>query len=277
MKKLFMKKLFMKKLFTKVSTLLFTSIALLTPVSAEDTVTDVEAKYSNNSKVEASDELKQSLNLGFSNTTGNTKTLNVNGKYALSFISNGFQNNSLKTAFDASGFFTENNNIKNNEEYLANLGLEQMLGRGWLGYTGVNWLSNPDFRNYDNKIAIGLGVGKELYNDGQHLFTAKLGVSYNIEDFSNDQDTEEFGALNEYLEYANQLNTISKLYIKVGSMQNFDNFSNDYEVLGIVGVNFAVAENINLSLEGEALNDNLPALGFKKTDTKTIVRLGYNF
>lgn len=254
-------------------------ISLLTLITISNiaNATDVAEQYTNVVSVKATDKLEQSINIGFSSTTGNSDTLNVNGKYNLSSTTSGYQGNPLKVTFDASAFFTENNNTKSNEEFMANIGLEQIIANGWLGYLGLNWLRNPDFRNYDNKLSIGTGVGKELYNDGKQLFVAKLGASYNIEDYTNNQSTKEFGALNEYLEYSNQLNKVSKFFVKVGSMQNFDDMSNDYEIAGSIGANFAVAENINLTLAEEVVYDNLPAIGFEKTDTKTIVNLGYNF
>ena len=263
---------------TKIKQSLLSIVLLSTVASAEvATATDVESKYTNKGKVEASEKLRQSFNLGFSSTTGNTKTVNVNAKYDFSFITDGYETKPLKVAFDTSAFFTKNNDIKSNEEYIANLGLEQMLGNGWLGYTGLTWLRNPEFRNYDNKFAVGVGIGKELYNDGQHRLIAKLGTAYNVEDYANNQESEEFGSLNEYLEYDNELNKISRLYVKVGAMQNFENFSDDYEIIAVLGLNFAVGENVSLSIEEEVAYDNLPAIGFKKTDTKSIVRLGYNF
>jgi putative salt-induced outer membrane protein YdiY len=238
---------------------------------------DVAEKYTNTKSVEATKELKQSINLGFSGTSGNSDTLNVNGRYNLSNITEGYQGRDLKVALDASAFFTENNSVKNNEEFAASLGLEQMITNGWLGYAGVNWLRNPDFRNYDHKISIGLGAGKELFKDATQLLVAKLGTSYNIENYANAQPTKKFGALNEYLEYSNQLNSVSNFFFKVGSMQNFKDFSKDYEVASSLGANFAVGENINLTLAEEVVYDNLPPTGFKKTDTKTIATLGYNF
>jgi len=263
----------------KITTIsILTAITLSSILYAEDVqVTDVEAEYSNKGKVEATQELKQSINLGFSSTTGNTKTLNINGKYNLSFITTGYQRNPLKISTDISAFFTENNRVKSNEEFVANLGLEQIIANGWLGYMGINWLRNPDFRNYDNKSAIGIGLGKELYNDGKQIFIAKIGTAYNIEDYANNQTTEKFGSLNEYIEYRNRLNNVSKFYIKAGAMQNFDDMKEDYQATGVLGLNFTVGENVNLSIEEEVAYDNLPPVGFKKTDTKSIVRLGYNF
>jgi len=257
----------------KISLSIITTMLFSTVVMAETiTTTDVEAKYSAKSTVEKSTELKQNINLGFANTTGNTEILNINAKYNLAYT----YNDTLNVGFDSSLFLTENDNVKDNEEYRANLGLEQLISNGWLGYASLGWLKN-EFLNYDNKMAIGLGIGKELLNSEQHSLKVKLGVAQNIEEYSNDQEKEEYTSLNEYIEYNNQLNKISKLFVKVGALENFDDFNNDYEVLGAFGVNFAVAENLSLSVEEEIHYDKLPPVGFEKTDTKSIVRLGYNF
>ena len=253
------------------------SILTILTLTTLSSATDIAEKYINIKSIEATDELKQSINLGFSGTSGNSETLNVNGKYDMSNMMDGYQGQALKVAVDASAFFTKNNNIKNNEEFTVNLGLEQIIRNGWMAYSGLNWLRNPDFRNYNHKLSIGAGVGKELFKDNSQLLVVKLGTSYNVEDYANAQATKKFASLNEYLQYTNQLNTVSNFFLKIGSMQNFDNFSNDYEVAGSIGANFAVAENINLTLAEEIVYDNFPPIGFKKTDTKTIATLGYNF
>jgi putative salt-induced outer membrane protein YdiY len=259
------------------SVLLLSSIAMAdVPEDKKIALTDVEAQYSAKSKADAADDLKQSINFGFANTTGNADTLNINGKYVMSFTTEGYNAKALKIAFDAGAFVTENNDVKDYEEYTANLGLEQYIADGWLGYGAVNWLSNK-FLNYDSKLSLGAGIGKEIFNDGQHTLKVKVGVAYNIEDFSDEQDTRKFASLNEYFEYNNKLNAVSSLYAKLGAMQNFENFSNDYEFLGALGFNFSVAENISVTIEEEVRYDALPAVGFQKTDTKSIIRVGYKF
>ena len=223
----------------------------------------------------ADEGVKQSINLGFSNTSGNTDTLNFNGKYIMDAVTSGYAGNDLKIAFDTSAFLTENDDIKNNEEYTANLGLEQNIMNGWLGYTSMNWLKNK-FRNFDAKAAFGAGVGKELLNDGKQSLKVKLGAAYNLENFANGSDNTRFGTINEYLEYNNKLNKTSNLYLKAGVAERYNDM-NDYEAIGAIGVNFVVAENISVTLEEEVSYDKAPSLCFDKTDTKTIVRVGYNF
>ena len=250
-------------------TLCFTPIIALT--------THIESLSFSFSPIEASEQQVQHLNLGFSNTTGNTRNLDVNAKYDFSSTLNPYQEKKLKILFDSSAFFTKTDSTKTNEEYLLNLALEQELGKKWLSYFTLNWLRNPEFKNYDHKTSTGAGLGKNLYFDDQRSLTLKIGASLNSENHANAQLTERFSSLNEYLEYNNQLNQISKLYVKVGALQNFEAFNDDYELISILGVNFNVGEKTSLNIEQEIAYDNIPPLGFKKTDTKSIVRLGYQF
>lgn len=263
---------------------LIAALMLSTSVMADESTllneiatSDVEAQYSGKSSIEASAELKQSLNLGFSNTTGNTDTLNINGKYLMSFTTLGYNDEEVKVGFDVSAFVNKSDDITSNEEYTANLGLEQYITDGWLGYTSLNWLRNPDFKNLDNKFSVGAGIGRELFNDGQHSFKIKIGGAYNIEQFSNGIEDAKFSSVNEYIEYNNKLNKVSNLYLKVGAMQNTKDFKNDYEVLAVAGLNFSVAENISLTIEEEVRYDKIHPGTEKEKDTKTIVRVGYNF
>ena len=262
------------------------TVALLTTVSIADTavsteevgVSDVEAQYSAKSTIDASDELKQSLNFGFSNTSGNTDTTNLNAKYTMSFTTVGYEEEKLKVGFDAGAFLNKSDDVTSNEEYTANLGLEQYIGNdGWLGYGAINWLRNPDFKNLDNKIAIGAGLGKVVYSDATQTLQIKVGGAYNIQQYADNTEDAKFASVNEYIEYNNLLNKTSALYVKIGSMQNVDDFENDYEVLAVAGLAFSVAENISVTIEEEVLYDKIHPGTKDDTDTKSIVRVGYNF
>ena len=260
--------------------ILISTLLLSTMIFAEESisVSDIASKYTKHSKIKAQEELKQSLNFGVSGTSGNTETLNLYLKYNLSVITDGYHNKPLRVAFDTGAFFSENNKTKNNEEYTANAKLEQYISENWLGYSDLNWLRNPEFKKYNNKFSLGFGAGRVLYKNSKQSLLVKLGTSINSESYSTQQDSNSFIGLNEYLEYTNNLSKINSLYLQIGSMQNFDDIRYDYEVSGVAGVKFIVAENINFSLEEEVLYDNTPALGsINTTDTKTIVKLGYNF
>ncbi len=258
--------------------LLLTGLCLSTSLLSADEVklTDVKAKYSTETKVEAQKKLKQHIALGFANTTGNTETLNFNAAYNFTYATVGLNDQDLKIAFDSSIYISENDDVRDNEEYKAWLRFEQMIHDGWFGYFSLRWLRN-EFRNFDSKTGIGLGTGKELLKDKLQSLKVTLGLSYNFENYTDATPSDDFGALTQYIEYNRTLNEISSLYFKVGALENFDDFSNDYELSSIIGVKFAVAEKLNLSLEAEVTYDAMPSEGFEKTDTKTLIKLGYDF
>ena len=274
-----------------VALLLTSSVAMaeeVVPETTEEVIdanmasSDIEGTYASEPTVSATKDLKQSLNFGATNTSGNSKTLNINGKYDMSFSTVGLLSEIMKVNLDASGFVTKNNEVRDNEEYAVNLGFEQFVGSGWLGYTTVSWFKN-NFKNFDNKVALGVGIGKELFATDKQSLKFKLGVAYNIEQYYTPQafdaepvDDRKFGSLNEYLEYNYQFNSTSKFFAKIGASENFEDLTKDYDVLTSLGFNFSLAQNISLTLEEEITFDNLPA-GAKKTDTKTIVRVGYSF
>ena len=252
--------------------LLLTATAL---TAADVKIDDVKGKYGSNPDIKASKELKQHIDFGFANTTGNTETLNLNGKYEASYLMPGYAGRDLSWMFDASVYLTKNDGVKDNEEYAANFAVEQKFAGKWFGYASLRWLRNA-FRNFDSKTFLGAGVGNELYNDGQHRFEVKLGVAYNLEQYSNTQPDHDFTSFTQYAEYNNQLNKTSLLYLKAGASENFSDF-NDYEVMGVIGLTFDVAERLSVTLEGEVRYDHIPPVGFDTTDTKSIVRIGYSF
>jgi putative salt-induced outer membrane protein YdiY len=239
-------------------------------------LTDVEAKYNATAKVEASKALKQHIGLGFANTTGNTDTLNFSFEYDFTYTTVGINDQELKVAFDSSAYISENDDVRDNEEYKAWLRLEQVISNDWFGYISARWLKN-EFRNYDSKTGLGIGIGKDVYKDATQELKLALGVSYNFEQYTDNTPDEDFAALTQYLQYTNELNDISSLYLKLGALENFEDFSNDYELSMVAGVKFAIAQSLNLSIEAEIDYDALPSDGYDKTDTKTLIKLGYDF
>ena len=246
--------------------------------------TDVQNQFSSNSTVsDASADLTQSINLGYAGTTGKIDTTNFNALYKASFTTEGYGDKALKVGFDASGFLTNASDSDKVEEYSVNLGVEQLLTDTWLGYANANWYRNENL-GYKNKMSIGAGIGKEIFANETHVLSFKLGVAQNFSDFASfsdvaDLDTENYATLNQYIEYNRILNDTSNLYLKIGAAESFDNFS-DIEGIGVLGINFSVANKVSVSIEEEVRYNGLSVVGDlldKKTSTKTVVRIGYNF
>lgn len=245
---------------------------------------DVESGYSSNSTVSAATkELTQSFNLGFSSTTGNEKTLNMNVLYKGDMIISGYAGKDLKVGFDASGYITKTGDANKIEEYSANFGLEQEIINDWFGYTSINWYRN-EVLGYKNKFSIGAGAGKILFTSEVDSLRVKIGVAQNFADFADfssvsSLDTENYATLNQYVEYNRKLNKVSNFYFKLGAQESFDNFS-DIEGVAVLGLNFSVAEKVSVSIEEEVRYNGLGVVSDlldSKSNTKTVVRVGYNF
>ena len=225
----------------------------------------------------ASENLKQNLDAGFTNTTGNSDTTNFNAKYSLLYKTSGYLNEPLNVKFSLSAFYAEDNGEKSNEEYTSSLDLDQYVYDGWMGYFSFDWLRNPDFKNYDGKYEFGIGAGKEVYKDDNSNLILKLGLGYNILDYADNTPTDRFASLIEEAEYNNRLNQHSLLYVKLKANEGFDDFTENYELSGSVGLKFDISEKVHVVLEEQVVYDNLPPKGYEKTDTKTIIRLGLTF
>jgi putative salt-induced outer membrane protein YdiY len=236
---------------------------------------NVAEKYDMTGSIDAKKPLEQKIDIGFANTTGNTETLNLNAKYALLALREGYAGRELKLSFDAGVYLTENDGTRDNEEYTVKMAAEQMLYDEWLVYGTIRWLRNT-FRNYDSKTFVGIGVGKKLVDTPKHLFAIKLGTAYNDEVYSDEQPDQQFGSLTEYAEYRYRFNDTNEAYVQVGASENFEDFD-DYEILSVLGVDVALNDTLHLVVEEEIRYDNVPPVGFEKTDTKSIVRLGYTF
>ena len=255
---------------------LISSILFLTiPLFAKIKVSDVESKYTIQKGVKADRDKKQNINIGFANTTGDSKTSNINGKYSISFITKDFNNNDLKVAFDTTAYITKSNGIKDNEEYTAQLDLEENIFNDWLGYASLHWLKNK-FRNLNNRYNFGVGFGRYLFNNKTDSLKIKIGMARNIEDYTDNQIQSKFTSANQYLEYERKFNKVSSLYIKFGIREDLDNFD-DYQSTTVGGLSFKVAQNLSLTIEEEFSYDANPPVGYKKTNTKSIIRLGYSF
>ena len=204
----------------------------------------------------------QNIEVGFVNTNGNSKTTNLDAKYTLK---NNFSDIDYK--FTLGTFSSKSSGTRSAENYFANLELTEDLSNGWLGYANLGWLKDYTL-NLDPRYTSGAGAGKTLFSDATQKLDVKLGLSYN-----HDHGIGSYGALNEALNYTNKLSQTSDLYASVASFQKLDDFG-DYEIKSVLGVKYKLSTNLNLNAE---LNVDYYAKKAIKTDTKTLVKISYDF
>jgi len=223
-----------------------------------------------------SDELAKSIDFGFSATTGTTDTLNINGRFRTFFKFSGLNKEMLKILIDSNVFFTKSDNVKNNEEYRIDIDFEQTLDNKWLVYDNLAWFRNT-FKNYNAVFSNNIGIGYKVINDDIHSLRLKFGLGYNKEIYINEQEDKTYISLNQYIEYNKKITTTSHFYVTIALIENTENFSKDYEIFNIIGLNFRLSENLSFFIEEEIYFDSLNPKGDDVLDTKTMAKIGYRF
>ncbi|HIP28073.1 MAG TPA: DUF481 domain-containing protein [Sulfurovum sp.] len=263
----------MKKIATSI---IFIYLALSSTLVAENNAKDMKKYYVDYKTLNISDELAKSIDFGFSATSGTTNTLNVNGRFRTFFTFPGLNEQMFKILFDSKVFLTKNDNIKNNEEYRVDLNFEQDYNKDWLGYGSMSWFRNT-FKNYGGIFSNNIGIGYKLISEETHSLTLKFGLGFNREQYTNDQKDKTYISLNQYIEYNNKITPTSHFYTKIAFIENIEDFSDDHEILSILGLDFIISENLSFSIEQEIYFDSLTSDGTDTVDTKTIAKIGYHF
>ena len=258
---------------------LFTTLACLSTLlfSSQWETSNVENKYFKKIDIPIKNNIEQNIHFGFLYTTGNTQSLNLNGEYDIAMLQEGYKGKDLRYIFSSSVYLSEIDKTKSNEEYQASMGIEQSLANDWSAYVSADWYRNPEFRNLDNKASFNIGVGNDVFKNETQNIKIKLGLAYNIEDYTNTQKIKQFRSINEYIEYTNTINNHSRFVMKLGSLQNVLHFSSDYEILGVVSLEVKITKSLHIKLSEELMFDSLPSVGLERTDSKTLISIGYNF
>ena len=217
----------------------------------------------------------QNIEVGFSDTGGNTRTTSLNAKYILAHQTRIRSFAPMFYTFETSAFLASDNGKRSAEEYKALFNARQPLPQRWLGYLSLGWLRNS-FQNFDAKVDLSIGVGKELYRSERISFIVKAGPAANCEKYHKGGERS-YASLNEYLEYHRKIRNDTTAYLKAGAKENFAKMHKDYEINTLAGVEVEMGKRVHGVVEYNYMYDNTPSEGYGKTDTKLVVRLGYRF
>ena len=240
-------------------------------------IDDIETHYdpTQNARKHLHPKPLQRIEAGFSDTNGNTRTTSLNAKYTLAHQWQMRKFAPMFYTLELSAFLARDEGKRTAEEYKALFNAKQPLPHKWLSYLSLGWLKN-DFQNFANKVDLSIGLGKILYQDQKQTLILKLGPALNYETYTNGGN-DSFTSLNEYLEYSRKVHLLSRLYLKLGAKENFADMKSDYEINSLFGILFKLDTRLNMTREYNTFYDNTPSEGFGKTDTKTVIRIGYSF
>ena len=217
----------------------------------------------------------QNIEVGFSDTGGNTRTTSLNAKYTLAHQTRIRTFAPMFYTLEASAFLARDDGKRSAEEYKALFNARQPLPHKWLGYLSLGWLRNS-FQNFDAKVDLSLGTGKVLYQSKHISLVVKIGPATNYEKYTKGGERS-YASLNQYIEYTRKIRRDTTLYFKAGAKENFEKMHKDYEANTLIGVETKIGESMHGIVEYNYAYDNTPSQGYGKTDTKMVVRVGYRF
>ena len=115
--------------------------------------------------------------LGFVNTTGNTKTVALNGK--LNFV---LQRERWRHRFSGTALATSEDGIKDNERYTMEIQSDRILSeKSWL-FGAFRWDADK-FGSYDPQASLTAGYGRQLMKSEKHELKGEIGAGYkNLEE-----------------------------------------------------------------------------------------------
>ena len=138
------------------------------------------------------------------------------------------------------------------------------FSRRFYTYELVGW-EKDRFAGIDSRYNMQLGIGYKFIETEKHLLSSELGGDYTIEEcLSGNND--EFGSLRGYLKYAYALSDTAECTQEGEILYNLED-PDDRRTSSMTALSASLSTNLSLKISYTIKYDNVPAYGFKKTDT----------
>jgi putative salt-induced outer membrane protein len=212
---------------------------------------------------------KDSAELSYMNTTGNTQTRSTAGK-------NTYGYDWAKTTLEVicGGLSSKNNGVKIAEKYYAN---EKMTYRYYgknYAYERFAWDRDP-FAGFDQRYDSSVGLGRELLSKPKDVLILELGGGY-----TNEQRTvtgvNDFVSGRAYSKYTHSFTGAAYFSQDAEYIANFTH-SDDYRFNAETALMATLTNKLGLKISYQINFVNKPPEGKVKTDTQTGVALVANF
>ena len=208
--------------------------------------------------------------LGFVNTTGNTKSTALNAK--LNFI---LQRKRWNHRFSGTALMTSEDEITDNERYTMEVQSNRELSeKSWL-FGSFRWDADK-FGSYDPQASLTAGYGRQLMKSEKHELKGEIGAGYKKleERVSGDSSSEAIARflLDDSWQVFKTTLWTNRLLVEAGSTNTFTQFN--------TGLAVSMTEKFAVKLGFEVRhNTDVPddIADSENTDTVTSVNLVYNF
>ncbi|MCF6201705.1 MAG: DUF481 domain-containing protein [Hydrogenimonas sp.] len=214
--------------------------------------------------------LKQSIELGYIGSTGNSKSQSLNAAYKNDYQYDAATDMHVK----ADILYGEKSGVKSDERYRLFYSVNRYVNKDLFLYGEASAIRNT-FEGYNQQYNLGAGLGYNLFEDAKQSLKGKAGLQYRRSNYTT-QPHDNFyyakGGLNYIYNFSktNQFTAVWSILDNVESMK-------DYETVLDLGLKMLIVDQLSFRMGFQMKYDNLPPAGKKKTDTTTTAGIVYSF
>lgn len=217
-------------------------------------------------------ELDGNVNLGYSQTSGNTETENFNlaGKLVTWYRPH-------RGTLRAEANRSSNRGNENTNNDLASLKYDRFLTRQWYAYAFGQWYRDK-FKDLDAQWQGSVGLGYQFWRSRRRSLYIEAGPGYITESYINaTREDRDFTIMRwaADLSYYIWYKKIEFYHYQEGFVDLGD--SGEYSLRTRTGFRFPLVDDLSFYIQYNWDYDNQPATGKDGTDEKTLVGLGYKF
>ena len=214
--------------------------------------------------------MKQSVELGYIGSTGNTDSQSVNGVYKNDYQYDSATDMHLK----ADLLYGENKGVTSDERYRLFTSLNHYYSEDLFTYGEASALRNT-FEGYNQQYNIGAGAGYNIFKEKRQALKGKAGLQYRRSNFT-DQPHDNFYYAKAGLDYFYDFSQTNRFTAQWHVLDNLKRLK-DFETVVDLGLKMLIVDRLSFRLGFEFKYDNVPPLGKKKSDTTTTAGIVYSF
>ncbi len=214
----------------------------------------------------ADDAWKGDASLGFLRSTGNSDTQSLNGKFELKHAAR-----SLHQRFYATASNTSDADVQTGERYTAGYKLDRDFSEHNYLFGALDY-ERDLFGGVAERSVLSAGYGRRLINTAAHKLEAEIGAGYRQQENADgiDQDDAVGRLSGEYLWQLTDTNKFTqKLRVESGKANTF--------VESVSALKLTVVGSLYAGLSYTVRNNAEVPPGTSRTDTETLINLGYSF
>jgi len=235
----------------KMITVIFCIIGLADFSYADEQKTKEEKRFSNETSLSVVD------------TTGNTDTLSIAGKNEMKYKFS----EKWAASWVLGVLYNETNGDKEAERYYTNLRTDYTITDRWYTYALGSWFRD-EFSGFDNRFAIGPGVGYKFLTGPKHFLLGEGGPNYAYEDYTDpDEDDQQFMEGRLFGKYEWAFIEKTKFSQELTYLQSFKDTST-WRLVSETALITAITDILALKVSYQVLYNNDPRPSdLDKTDT----------